>query len=67
MVNGDRLIKTPWREIAAVEKYLAAADDDDDDYDDDDDDDYGDDLIRDRCSKPPVSTFVLQPYSCKMM
>ena len=40
MVNGDRLIKTPWREIAAVEKYPAA-----DDLDDDDDDD---DLIRDR-------------------
>ena len=21
VVNGDRLIKTPWREVAAVEKY----------------------------------------------
>ena len=64
MVNGDRLIKTPWREIAAVEKYPAA-----DDLDDDDDDD--DDLIRDRSSKPQsllfLPSYVLQSNSCKIM
>ena len=23
MVNGDRLIKTPWREVSAVERFLS--------------------------------------------
>ena len=37
-------------------------DDDDDEDDDDDDDDYGDDLIRDRSSKPQSLLFL--PLFC---